>query len=136
MKPGIVTAFLYVPGMVAALLAPTLFSSAASAAEAQVGVHDSVVVEGHETKAKFHEDAAREMQTKAQEQKELLEHYQTKSHLYGRRAQDLQGHAYALANRYNKAAQAHIKEAELHRQTATKYAEEAYCVPPAEIERC
>ncbi len=43
----------------------------------------------HDALAKFFKDAAREMGTKAAEQKQLLENYEEKNYLYGREAQDL-----------------------------------------------
>ena len=122
MKKRKTMAFLCVPGVVAALLSPALFSSAASATEAQAEVHSAVAVDDYETKAKFHENAAREMQAKVQKQKELLEHYEDKSYLYGGNAQDLQGHTHALIREYEKAVKAHLKEAALHRQKAIQLA--------------
>ena len=46
----------------------------------------------HETVAKYYEDSAAEMRAKAQEQKLLLDQYEDKSYLYGKKAQDLQAH--------------------------------------------
>lgn len=122
MKTGKVTAHLYVPGVIAALLAATLLPSVASATDAIAEIHGVVALNDYETKARFHEDAARKMQAKAQEQNRLLEHYEAKSYLYGGKAQDLQGHAHALARKYNNDAKAHTKQAELHRQTAVQLA--------------
>ena len=50
----------------------------------------------HEAAAKHYEDAAAQMQAKVNEKKELLEHYEDKSYLYGRQAQDLS--SYRSAN--------------------------------------
>ena len=74
----------------------------------------------HEAVAKHYEDVARDLQAKIQEQKQLLEHYESKSYMYGRQAQDLQSHADALVRKYEAAAQANLKEAALHRRTASK----------------
>jgi hypothetical protein len=122
MKTGKDIAFLYVPGLATALLVAVLFSSAASATDANAEAQSAVTLDDYETQAKFHEDAAREMQAKAQEQKRLLEHYEDKSYLYGGKAQDLQGHAHALARKYDKAAKKHARQAELHRQRAIQLA--------------
>lgn len=122
MKTGKVIALLYVPGMAAALLVAVLFSSAVSAADADAEVQSAVTLDDYETKAKFHENAAREMQAKAQEQKRLLEHYEDKSYLYGGKAQDLQGYAHAMARKYNNDAKKHARQAELHRQRAIQLA--------------
>lgn len=135
MKTGKVISLLYVSGMVAALLAAVLFPSTASATNANAEVHRVVTLDDHETKAKFHENAARKMQAKAQEQKQLLEYYEAKSHLYGRKAQDLQGYAHALARKYHKDAKTHTRQAELHRQTAIQLAT-FKCLSPAEAARC
>lgn len=72
----------------------------------------------HEVIAKYYEDAARAMQAKIHEQKQLLEHYQDKSYLYGRQAQDLQAHAEALARKYGQAMKTSAREADLHHQMA------------------
>lgn len=77
----------------------------------------------HEAVAKHHEDIAKELQVKIQEQKQLLEHYESKSHIYGRRAQDLQAQADALVRKYEEAAFTNLKQAALHRQLALKLKE-------------
>lgn len=70
--------------------------------------------------------AARQMQIKAEQQKKLLEHYEEKSYLYGRRAQDLKSHTWALARKYEETAEAHVKEAAVHRQMALEAAQHNY----------
>ena len=80
----------------------------------------------HEAVAKYYEDVAAETKAKMQEQEQLLEHYQDKSYLYGRRAQDLQSHTEALLHKYEKEADASIKEAALHRQMAAKLKGNSY----------
>ncbi len=55
---------------------------------------------------------------KAEEQKKLLQHYEEKSYLYGREAQDLISHTSALVRKYGETAQENRKEAALHRQMA------------------
>jgi septal ring factor EnvC (AmiA/AmiB activator) len=72
----------------------------------------------HDALTKYFEDAAREMHNKAEEQKKLLEHYEEKSYLYGRQAQDLESHTSALIRKYETAEQASMKEAALHRRMA------------------
>jgi hypothetical protein len=72
------------------------------------------------------------MQAKAQEQKQLLEEYESKSYLYGRRSQDLQSHTYALVRKYEKELKTNIKEAALHRQKAASAEENGYTVPQLE----
>lgn len=77
----------------------------------------------HEAVAKHYEDVARELQAKIHEQKQLLAHYEDKSYIYGKRAQDLQAHADALIRKYETAAKENLKEAALHRQLALKLKE-------------
>lgn len=77
----------------------------------------------HDALAKFFEDVAREMETKAAEQKQLLEHYEEKSYLYGREAQDLKSHAAALVRKYHETAEENIKEAAAHRLMAVEQAQ-------------
>jgi Fe2+ transport system protein B len=84
---------------------------------------NAVTRSDHEAVAKYYENAAVEMQAKAQEQKRLLEQYEDKSYLYGREAQDLQAHTHALTRKYEKEAQANVREATLHRQMASQLAE-------------
>lgn len=55
-------------------------------------VQDARTYSDHNVLARCFEDLAKEMRLKAEEQKRLLEHYQEKSYLYARRAQDRQSH--------------------------------------------
>jgi hypothetical protein len=72
----------------------------------------------HDALTKYFEHAANEMQAKAEEQKKLLQHYEEKSYLYGREAQDLISHTSARVRKYSETAQENRKEAALHRQMA------------------
>src|SRR5689334_1979300 len=54
----------------------------------------------HDRLAKQYESTAKQLLAKAEEQKKLLRHYEEKSYLYGRQAQDHQSHAAALLSRY------------------------------------
>ena len=135
MKKGKLVAISYIFAMGAALLT-TAVSFAEATEDSDARKAHSVTLNDYEARARNHEDAAKEMQTKAQEQKRLLEQYQAKSYLYGRQAQDLQGHAHALARKYDKAAKAHIREAELYRGMAIQLAEDAFCISPTKIEHC
>lgn len=82
----------------------------------------------HENVAKYYEDAATELQAKVYEKKELLEHYQDKSYLYGRRTQDLQAHTDALLRNYKKALKVSMEEAVAHRKMALKLEESNHAV--------
>ncbi|BCT66826.1 hypothetical protein NNRS527_00394 [Nitrosospira sp. NRS527] len=63
------------------------------------------------------------METKAAEQKQLLEHYEEKSYLYGREAQDLKSHAAALVRKYHETTEENIKEAAAHRLMTVEQAQ-------------
>ncbi|KIO49087.1 hypothetical protein [Nitrosospira sp. NpAV] len=84
------------------------------------GIQNATTPSEHKTLAKYHEDKADDLWIKAKEQKQLLEHYEEKSYLYGKRAQDLQAHTWALIRNYERAAMASIKEAATHRQVASE----------------
>jgi hypothetical protein len=77
----------------------------------------------HEIVAKYYEDEAGKMQAKTKELKLLLEHYEDKSYLYGKKAQDLQAHTEALVRKYESAARTDAAEAASHRQIAAKLRE-------------
>jgi len=70
----------------------------------------------HEALAKHYEEAAQELQLKVEEHKKLLNQYRSKSYLYGRQAQSFENHCEALINAYEKAAQANLSMAAMHRQ--------------------
>lgn len=88
--------------------------------------HSAATRSDHEAVAKYYEDLATQTQEKIREQRQLLEHYEDKSYLYGRQAQDLQAHTDALIRKYEKEASANIKEAAWHRQLASKLEENSY----------
>jgi hypothetical protein len=137
MKKGRFVAISYALGMVGALMTVWLPSvEAVEYAASNSGIHSAVTLNDHEAMAKSYEDAARKMQAKAQEQKQLLEQYKAKSYLYGRQAQDLQSFTHALAREYGKAAEAHTREAALHRERAVQLAEDTFCNFPEKVERC
>jgi hypothetical protein len=77
----------------------------------------------HEALTRYFEDAASEMRAKAEEQKKLLKHYEEKSYLYGREAQDLISHTTALVRKYGETAQENRKEAAAHRRMALEQAQ-------------
>lgn len=71
----------------------------------------------HSILAKGFEDAALQMQAKADEQKKLLEQYE-EMHLYGWQSHNLKSRTTALIRKYEQAARADTKEARAHRQMA------------------
>jgi hypothetical protein len=70
----------------------------------------------HEALAKHYEEAAKEMQVKVDEHKKLLSQYEAHSYLYGRQAEDLKAHCQELILIYEKAAEANLNMAKMHRQ--------------------
>lgn len=115
MKNGKFVATLYMLGLLAALIST---ADAAEVTDVDKAAQNAVTRSEHEAVARYYEDAARDLLAKEQEQKSLLEQYESKSYLYGRNAQDLQARTYAMIHKYDQAAKANIKEAGLHRQMA------------------
>jgi Skp family chaperone for outer membrane proteins len=72
----------------------------------------------HEALAKHYEDTAKEMQSKLQEHKKMLETYEANTSHYGRQALDLQAHCRNLINSYEQAVKANIAMANSHRSMA------------------
>ena len=70
----------------------------------------------HEALAQHYEEAAKEMQLKVEEHKKLLNQYESKGYLYGRQAEDLKAHCLRLIDVYEKAAEANLEMAKMHRQ--------------------
>jgi hypothetical protein len=89
-------------------------------------VRDAKTYNDHNALAKGFENLAKEMRMQAEEQRKLLEHYQEKSYLYGRQAQDLKSHTWALMHRYEQAAKTSLGKAATHRQTAAKLKQDDY----------
>jgi hypothetical protein len=110
-------------GLLASLSPSATASQPVDAPEIHAAAQKAVTRSDHEAVAKFYEDAAKQMEAKVKEQKELLEHYEDKSYLYGRQAQDLQSHTYAQVRDYEQAVEVNIREASLHRQMASKLEE-------------
>ncbi len=74
----------------------------------------------HEALAKHYEDAAKEMQAKAEEHKKLLANYEAKRGLYGKQAQSLISHCQGLMRIYEQAGAENLSMAESHRRIAAE----------------
>lgn len=72
----------------------------------------------HNALARHYENAAREMRAKVQEHKKLLEEYEAHPYYYGKRTQDFKLHCLSLVSSYERAAEANMSMAEIHRQMA------------------
>jgi aldehyde:ferredoxin oxidoreductase len=97
-------------------------------------VQDARTYIDHNALAKRFENLAKEMRIKAEEQRRLLEHYQEKSYLYGRQAQDRKSHTWALMHRYEQAAKTSLSKAASHRQMAAKLKQDGYATPIRQTE--
>lgn len=122
-KFGKFFAALSMVGLLASLSPSATASQPVDTPEIRAAAEKAVTRSDHEAVAKSYEDAAQKMQAKVKEQTELLEHYENKSYLYGRQAQDLQSHTYAQVRNYEQAVEVNIREASLHRQMASKLEE-------------
>lgn len=74
----------------------------------------------HESLAKHYEDAAKEMQTKAEVHRQLLAQYEVARGLDSRRAHELLDHCRWLIGIYEQAAAGNLSMAEAHRQLAAE----------------
>ena len=83
----------------------------------------------HHRLAKQYESTAKELLVKAEEQKKLLQHYEDKSYLYGRQAQDIQSRTWALLNKYEQAVEENIHQAAFHQRMASELAKHDYAAP-------
>lgn len=76
----------------------------------------------HDRLAKQFRNTAKESFAKSDEQKKLLQHYEERSYLYGRQAQDNQSHTAALMRKYQQAAEEYVKQAAFHQRMASELA--------------
>lgn len=70
--------------------------------------------------AVYYENESKAMNAKAEEQKKLLDEYNTHSEYYGREGQDFQSHHEALLRKYTKAAERNMEMAASHRKIAER----------------
>lgn len=99
--------------------APMGVNIAEEDAATQLAIQNAVTPSDHYALAKHFEDAAREMQVKAEEKKALLEQYE-KMHLYGWQSHNLKSRTMALIRKYEQAVQSNGREAASHLQMARK----------------
>ena len=84
-----------------------------------IAIQNATTRSEHNALAKHFEDAASEMQIKANEQKKLLEQYEKESR-YGWQSHNLKSHTVALIRKYEQAARSNMKQAASYRQMAQK----------------
>jgi hypothetical protein len=85
----------------------------------QIAIQNATTRSDHYALAKRFEEAAKEMQAKADEKKALLKQYE-KIRLYGWQSHNLKSRTSALIRKYEQAAESNMREAALHRQMARK----------------
>ena len=95
-------------------------------AEARKAAATATTPADHERLAKKYESSAKESLVKAEEQKKLLQHYEEKSYLYGRQAQDFKSHTEALLHKYEQTAEESIKQASYHHKVASELPKNDY----------
>jgi len=74
----------------------------------------------HNVLAKHYDDAAKEMQSKVEEHKKMLETYESSTSHYGKQASVLQSHCKSLINSYEQAVKANMDMANSHRTMAAE----------------
>ncbi len=79
-------------------------------------VQDAKTKADHEALAQHYEQAANDMQLKVDEHKKLLSKYESHAYLYGKQAQDFKAHCRNLITIYEKAVEANLNMAKMHRQ--------------------
>ena len=78
------------------------FAGAVEDLDIEAAVKSAKTRSDHETIAKYYEDTAKEARAKAEEQKSLLEEYESKGYLYGRNAEDMKARASAALRKCEK----------------------------------
>jgi hypothetical protein len=86
-------------------------------ADGNAGIHGD-----HDRLAGQYQSMAKELRVKTEEQKKLLQHYEEKSYLYGKQAQDRQSHTRALVRKYKRVAEEAIRQAAFHQKMASELA--------------
>ena len=74
----------------------------------------------HNVLAKHYDDAAKEMQSKIEEHKKMIEQYEAQRQYYGKRGPDMESMCRALIHSYEQAAKANMDMADSHRKMATE----------------
>ena len=82
-KFGNVFAALSIMGVLVSASSSVVAAQPIDTPEIRAAAQNAVTRSDHESVAKFYESTAAQMQVKVQEQKELLERYESKSYLYG-----------------------------------------------------
>jgi hypothetical protein len=72
----------------------------------------------YEALARHYEDAAKNMQAKADQQKRMLTEYQVHGYYYGRKTEDLIEHSQALVRVYQEAGDTNMNMAHYYRRLA------------------
>jgi len=81
-------------------------------------IQNAKIPSDHEALAKHYEDTAKEMQSKVQEHKKMLEQYEAQRQFYGKRGMDMESMCKALIQYYGQAAEMNMEMAKSHRKMA------------------
>jgi len=119
-KFGIIFAALSMFGVLVSGSSSVVAAQPTDTPEILAAVRNATTSSDHESIAQYYENTAARMRVMVKEKTELLEHYEDKSYLYARQAQDLQSQTSALIREYGKSEKASTKMATLHRQMASK----------------
>lgn len=92
----------------------------------RIGVENARTSADHDVLARLYENSTRQLLAEAEGKRELLQHYEEKSYLYGKRAQDMQSHTWALLRKYENSARNTKRQAAFHQQMALELAKEDY----------
>ena len=88
------------------------------------------VLGDHDIIARRYENTAKELLVKAAEREQMLQHYEDKSYLYGRRGQDFQAQAIALERKYKLASEKATSLAAFHYKMASELANRDFVASP------
>ena len=122
---GRFSAILFLVGSLAAC-APMSPYEAIDSPALRKTVESAKTRDDHEALTMHYEVLAGEMRKRAEEQRKLLQHYEEKSYLYGRQAQDRQSQTWALMLKYEKAAKTSQINAASHRKIAAEFEQKCY----------
>jgi hypothetical protein len=87
---------------------------------------DTETFTDHDSIASLYEDTAKKMLIKAEEHKNLLQHYRDKSYFYGSRGYESQSQTVALVRKYELAAEKANTRSAFHRGMAAELAKPHY----------
>ncbi|MEO6824796.1 MAG: hypothetical protein ABI167_08765 [Nitrosospira sp.] len=107
---------------------PSLEMRQAQKTDMRMGTENARTSDDHKVLARQYETAAGQLLAEAEKKRELLQHYEERSYLYGKRAQDMQSHTWALLRKYEIAARDTRRQAAFHQRMALELTKEDYAI--------